>query len=77
METHDLAKAPTNAVAYDGIACLFRDSESEARRIALRFAAPARLHRETALMLAAPLGGGEEFGALFQAFRTRQRRAFG
>ena len=65
------AQAAANAVADDGIADLFGDGEAKARgfdRFRLVFGlALASLEDKTTLMLAPPLGGGDEIGALLQA----------
>ena len=76
-QPHGFAQAAADAVANDGIADLLGDGEAETgrfracrrwRRYRLVHLRPlAGLQHETALMLAAALGGGEEVGALFQA----------
>jgi len=74
VKTDDFAQAAADAVADDGISGLFRDRESESRgRTTLALSAAAGLQHEAALMLAAPLGGGEKLDAFLQPLRPQQR----
>ena len=74
-QPQSFAQASANAVADDGITDLFGDGEAEAwgfsRSCCVFDLALAGLKDKTALMLAPPLGGGDEIDALLQAQRKR------
>ena len=75
-EPDDFAQAAADAVADDGIADFLGDREADAGRLvgARGRIALARLEHEAVLMLAPPLGGGEEVGALLEAHDAGMRR---
>lgn len=68
-----LAQAAPDAVADDRVADFLGDGETDAGRFdGIRGGvAFTRLQHEAVLMLAPPLGGGDEIGALFQSQNTK------